>query len=72
MVPDRRGAGVGHALMTALLAAARAAGIPAVSLSVAKENPARFLYAKHGFVVARDERPAWTMWVKLEAERRHP
>lgn len=65
VVPDRRRAGVGHALMTALLTTAREAGCAAVSLSVVKENPSRFLYVKHGFLVVRDEETAWTMRVDL-------
>jgi ribosomal protein S18 acetylase RimI-like enzyme len=66
VVADRRRVGVGHALMTALLAMGRAAGLPSISLSVAKENPSRFLYEKHGFVIVRDDETAWTMRADLQ------
>jgi len=48
--PSQRGRGVGRALVAAALAAARAAGHPAVVLSVREGNPARRLYERHGFV----------------------
>src|SRR3712207_4817044 len=43
-----RGRGVGRALLRAVLAAARDAGAPAVSLSVERANPAGRLYAAEG------------------------
>jgi GNAT superfamily N-acetyltransferase len=49
-VPDRRGTGLGGALLRGLVAAAAAAGAPALSLSVRRGNPARRLYERHGFV----------------------
>jgi GNAT superfamily N-acetyltransferase len=48
-VPDRRGTGLGGALLRGLVAAAAAAGAPALSLSVRRGNPARRLYERHGF-----------------------
>ncbi len=49
-VPDRRGTGLGGALLRALVTAAARSGAPALSLSVRRDNPARRLYARHGFV----------------------
>jgi ribosomal protein S18 acetylase RimI-like enzyme len=48
VVPECRGQGVGTHLLSALLHAADA-GYPAVSLSVAAENPAVHLYRRFGF-----------------------
>jgi GNAT superfamily N-acetyltransferase len=47
--PARRGTGVGAAMLDRLLADARAAGLPGVSLSVRATNPARRLYERFGF-----------------------
>ncbi|MEJ7650036.1 MAG: GNAT family N-acetyltransferase [Nakamurella sp.] len=46
---DHRGRGLGGRLLTALLDAARDAGLPGVSLSVEAGNPARRLYERSGF-----------------------
>ncbi|KAE8765107.1 GNAT family N-acetyltransferase [Georgenia thermotolerans] len=52
---DRRGAGIGSALMGAVVAHARREGLPGLSLSVEDGNRARNLYLRHGFVpVGRD------------------
>jgi ribosomal protein S18 acetylase RimI-like enzyme len=62
VAPDRRGRGVGEALLRALLAAAREDGFEALSLSVAHTNtPARRLYERCGFVVVAAEEDAVTM-----------
>jgi ribosomal protein S18 acetylase RimI-like enzyme len=53
LVPAWRGRGAGTQLMTAMLEAAQRE-YAAVSLSVAKANPALRLYERCGFVVARD------------------
>jgi ribosomal protein S18 acetylase RimI-like enzyme len=47
--PTRRGTGLGAAMLDRLLADARAAGFPGVSLSVRPGNPARRLYERVGF-----------------------
>ncbi len=44
-----RGQGVGDALLRALIAEARAQGLPAIGLSVDKQNRARRLYERLGF-----------------------
>jgi ribosomal protein S18 acetylase RimI-like enzyme len=48
--PDRTGQGIGSALLSALIDAARTA-VPALVLTVRSGNPARRLYERHGFVV---------------------
>lgn len=50
VVGDRRGEGVGSALLESLLAA-----VPRMSLSVDRRNPARQLYERFGFTVVRSE-----------------
>jgi ribosomal protein S18 acetylase RimI-like enzyme len=52
--PECRGRRVGSLLLASLVMRARADGHRALSLSVAKENPAARLYARHGFEVAAD------------------
>lgn len=54
--------GVATTLLTRLLADATAQGLPAVSLSVEPENPARILYERLGFVKVSEVGAAWTMW----------
>lgn len=48
-VPDRRGTGLGGALLRGLVIAAARSGAPGLSLSVRRDNPARRLYVRHGF-----------------------
>jgi ribosomal protein S18 acetylase RimI-like enzyme len=64
LVPERRGAGLGGAILADLVAQARTLG-KAVSLQVEKTNPARRLYERLGFRTTADnglydwmERPA--------------
>jgi RimJ/RimL family protein N-acetyltransferase len=50
LVPEARGRGLGRELVGRALAAARAAGLPQVTLAVDRRNlPARALYARLGF-----------------------
>jgi ribosomal protein S18 acetylase RimI-like enzyme len=49
VVAEHRGRGIGGRLLTELAAAARDAGLPALSLSVEAANPARRLYERHGY-----------------------
>lgn len=62
---EARGRGVGTALIQALLAAARAAGRPALSLSVEPDNPARRIYERAGFVPVGTNGGAVTMLLEL-------
>lgn len=49
---DARGAGIGGTLMAALLAEARAQGLPLLRLETGDDlDPAHRLYARHGFVL---------------------
>lgn len=67
IAPDRRGTGVGGALLVALMEAARLGGFHAISLSVQKSNPAAIkLYEKNGFVRFRDDGGAWVMRAELD------
>jgi ribosomal protein S18 acetylase RimI-like enzyme len=67
VVPARRGSGIGLALLTATLAAARQAGHPAISLSVEVDNPARRLYERVGFKTVGRVGGSWTMRIELGA-----
>jgi ribosomal protein S18 acetylase RimI-like enzyme len=73
VVPSARGKGVGSALLQALLGRARAAGYPAVSLSVDRANAGAIeLYGRHGFrQVAKDD-DSVTMLAHLDAEGSQP
>jgi len=64
VLPAYRGQGVGSQLLTRLLNEA-ACRYPAVSLSVAADNPARRLYGRHGFVVVKGSGDSLTMLWKL-------
>lgn len=53
--PADRGRGVGSQLLTALLATLRAEDVRRVRLTVHPQNPARRLYARHGFQALAEE-----------------
>jgi ribosomal protein S18 acetylase RimI-like enzyme len=65
VVPSRRGRGFGHQLLAALLDCARKDGFEAISLSVAKDNPAVHLYKDSGFEPVREEDGAVVMRASL-------
>jgi GNAT superfamily N-acetyltransferase len=65
VVPDRRGSGIGLALLTAILTAAKEAGYPTLSLSVELENPAHRLYQRVGFKKIGQVGGSWTMRIDL-------
>ena len=54
LMPQSRGQGIGEALLRDVAAAAAASG-KGVSIHVEKNNPARALYGRLGFVVAEDK-----------------
>ena len=67
VVPSRRGRGYGHELLGGLLDCARKDGFDAISLSVAKDNPARHLYESYGFEPVREDDGAVVMRAALSA-----
>lgn len=69
VVPDRRGTGVGGALIDALVDAARSEGFEAISLSVHKSNLAAKLYERKGFVRLRGDGEDWVMKAELYADK---
>jgi GNAT superfamily N-acetyltransferase len=65
VIPDRQGAGIGGALLRAVLAGADRAGLPAYLEATSPRN--RALYERHGFTVTAELRtadcpPLWAMW----------
>ncbi len=64
ILPEHRSRGLGSRLLAALLAEADRQGIARLSLSVARGNPARRLYARMGFKKHRRDGDAWTMIVE--------
>jgi ribosomal protein S18 acetylase RimI-like enzyme len=62
VVAAHRGRGIGDQLLTELEAAARDAGVRALSLSVEPANPARRLYERHGFRTVGTSGGSETMW----------
>jgi ribosomal protein S18 acetylase RimI-like enzyme len=69
VVPSRRGRGFGRELLSALLDRARNDGFEAISLSVAKDNPAIHLYEGYGFEKVREDDGAVVMQAALPAEQ---
>lgn len=64
VLPQARGRGVGRALVTAAMAAARRAGRTRVALYVVEGNNAAVrLYASLGFRVVRRHRLLWQRWL---------
>ena len=67
VVPNARGKGVGSKLLGALLARAREAGYPTVSLSVDRENAGAIeLYQRHGFERVDEDQDSVTMLARLD------
>jgi ribosomal protein S18 acetylase RimI-like enzyme len=65
VVPSRRGRGFGHELLSGLLERAREDGFDAISLSVARDNPAVALYERYGFERVREDDGAFVMLAPL-------
>jgi len=67
--PECRGQRVGSLLLGTIVSRARAGGYHAISLSVAADNPARRLYARHGFeVVSPTEDAAQSLTMVLQLD----
>jgi ribosomal protein S18 acetylase RimI-like enzyme len=67
VVPSARGKGIGSALLETLLARARAAGFPSISLSVDRNNAGAIeLYERHGFARVGEDADSLTMRAHLE------
>jgi ribosomal protein S18 acetylase RimI-like enzyme len=61
VIASRRREGIGRRLLVDLIEASVAQGFPAISLSVAADNPARGLYESSGFVAVEKHASSWTM-----------
>ncbi len=67
VVPSARGKGVGSALLDALLARAREAGYPSISLSVDRNNAGAIeLYQRHGFSQVAEDADSLTMLAAID------
>ena len=67
VVPSARGKGVGSALLAALLARAREAGYPTISLSVDRNNAGAIeLYERHGFSRVAEDADSLTMLAAID------
>ena len=67
VVPSARGKGVGSALLAALLARAREAGYPSISLSVDRNNAGAIeLYERHGFSRVAEDADSLTMRASID------
>jgi ribosomal protein S18 acetylase RimI-like enzyme len=67
--PECRGQRVGSLLLGTIIGRARAGGYRSISLSVDVDNPARRLYARHGFEVASPtDDPAQSLTMVLQLE----
>jgi ribosomal protein S18 acetylase RimI-like enzyme len=62
---EARGTGAGRALLEELIGLAARDGLPGLSLSVEKDNPARRLYERAGFETVRETDTALTMVRRL-------
>ena len=71
VLESARGEGAGSAMLRHLLDHARKKGYSAISLSVDRDNPARRLYERYGFVdagVSQDTDSSVTLVIRWEAE----
>jgi GNAT superfamily N-acetyltransferase len=68
VVEDWRGRGIGARLLDALIVRARSEGLPALSLSVEKDNYAVHLYERAGFRRVSAVGGSWTMHLALSSE----
>lgn len=71
VLPAWRGRGIGTALLKGLIERCSAAGLPAVSLSVQRANPAARLYERLGFREVAGDDVEMAMVLPLEAPHGH-
>lgn len=69
VAPRFRRRGLARSLLRAALELAASRGYPALSLSVAPDNPARRLYESEGFVKVGEVGTSWTLLCPLSALR---
>ena len=62
---EHRGRGAGSLLLAGILGRARARRVPRICLSVERENAARSMYERFGFVKADERGDAWVMVIDL-------
>jgi GNAT superfamily N-acetyltransferase len=67
VVPSRRGRGIGHELLVALIDVAREQGFGALSLSVADGSPAMHMFEHQGFEKVEQTDGSSTMRLNLPA-----
>jgi ribosomal protein S18 acetylase RimI-like enzyme len=65
-IPEFRSKGAGNKLLKALIAEAKKQNVKALSLSVAKKNPAVNLYIKNGFEILKEKKNDYLMILKLK------
>ena len=68
VLPGRRGRGIGTALLSALVGRCSELGLPAVSLSVQRANPAARLYERMGFGEVSGDAEEAVMALRLSRE----
>jgi GNAT superfamily N-acetyltransferase len=68
VVADWRGRGIGTRMLDALIMRARSEGLPALSLSVEKDNYAVHLYERAGFRRVGVVGGSWTMQLTLSSQ----
>lgn len=72
VIAPQRGKGAGARLLAAAVDEARRRQLPGISLSVESANPARRLYARHGFVPAGPDYDPGTLLLNFSAEGDRP
>ena len=66
VIPKSRGKGVGKKLLKALITEAKKQNVKALSLSVAKNNPATRLYKENDFEILEERSTDYLMTLKLK------
>ena len=66
VIPESRGKGVGKKLLKALITEAKKQNVKALSLSVAKNNPATRLYKENDFEILEERSTDYLMTLKLK------